>query len=239
MLTANSVGRVGLRAATTLALAVSLAACAGEPASPEESVADTTRPVMSDAAVVGDPAACTRVDAPMLDIPGASDTEPQMRIPQPPGWERSSELDNVDEVLRFALANTDLGAYEHPQNVVVVGLEPAPDADAQAIFDNLRVELVKMLDAKNLTTDLTTTAGTVCGLPTQTITYAGTAMGLGAMNAPQGRPATILNVVTKSGGHTYLVTLMTTTEPDNPKYQRDAETILRGFQVLPPAAAKL
>jgi hypothetical protein len=37
------------------------------------------------------------VDAPMLDIPTARDSEPQMRIPQPPGWERTNELNDLDE----------------------------------------------------------------------------------------------------------------------------------------------
>jgi hypothetical protein len=142
--------------------------------------------------------------------------------------------------------NTALGANERPQNVVVVSLEPVPlphadadadaDADARAIFEHLRADLVKMLDAKGLRMDLTTTAGTVCGLPAETITFAGADAGLGAMTAPQGRPATMLHVVTKVGGDTYLVAVSQTIEPDNPTYQRDGETILTGFQVLPPMA---
>ena len=233
MLRSNSVGRVDLRAAAVLALAVSLGACAtDEPVAHEQSVA-------GDTAAVGGPGACTGVDAPMLDIPTASDIEPQMRIPQPPGWERSTELDNVDEVIRFALVNTGPVADEPPQNVVVVTLEPAPDTDAQAIFDHIRAELVKMLDANGFPTDLTTTAGTVCGLPAQTVSYQGTATGMGAaLGGPQGRPATMLYVVSKAGGQTHLITTQTTTEPDNPTYQRDAETIRTGFQVLPPTTAK-
>jgi hypothetical protein len=82
---------------------MALGACASEePASPEKFVADTTLAATDGTAAVGDPAACTHVDAPMLDIPTASDTKPRMRIPQPPGWGRSTELDNVHEVLRFA-----------------------------------------------------------------------------------------------------------------------------------------
>jgi hypothetical protein len=47
----------------------------------------------------------------------------------------------------------------------------------------------------------------------------------------------MLLVVIKTGGDTYLVGLVQTVESDNPTYQRDAETILTGFQMLPPAPA--
>lgn len=230
-MTSNSVERVGLRVAAVLAVAASLAACAAEQGSPEKSP-----PASSGTAAVGK-GACTHVDAPMLDIPADSDTEPQLRIPVPSGWERSTELDDVDESLRFALANTDLEADERPQNVAVVSLERAPDTDAQATLDDVRGSTKEMLEAKQLPTDFTTTPGTVCGLPAQTLVFAGTATGSGDMTLPQGRPTTALQVVAAAGGHTYLISLMTTTEPNDARYQRDAQTILTGFQVLPPASA--
>jgi hypothetical protein len=239
--TLNVVGRVALRRATALALAISLAGCASEHAgSSGGSVADTKLPAPSGAATAGDPDACTHVDAPMLDIPTVDESEPQMRIPQPPGWERNNELDNLDETLRFTVAETDLVAHERPQNVAVVSLTRVPipdgDADAQTILNGLRGTLVQMLDEKGLPTDLTTTATTICGLPAQTLTYAGTAAGLGAMTVQPSRPVTVLQVLTKVGGQTYTVGVTTTTEPDNPKYRRDADMILTGFQVLPPTA---
>jgi hypothetical protein len=220
--TLNVVGRVALRTATALALAVSLAGCASEHAgSSEGSIADTKLPAPSGAATAGDPGKCTHVDSPMLD------------------WERSTELDNVDETLRFALANT-VPAPERPQNVAVVSLVhvPAPDgdADAQTILNGSRGALQQMLDERGLPTDLTTTATKVCGLPAQTLTNPGTAPGLGGMNMKATRPVGVLQVVTRVGGETYIVTVNTTAEPDNPKYQRDTEMILSGFQVLPPPA---
>lgn len=48
----------------------------------------------------------------------------------------------------------------------------------------------------------------------------------------------MLLVLIKTGGDAYLVGLVQTVESDNPMYQRDAETMLTGFQVLPPAPAK-
>lgn len=216
-----------------LALAVSLAACAAEkPASSGEFLAEATRPVTSGTATVGDPSACTHVDTPMVDIPSADATEPQMRIPVPPGWERSYELDGVSEDIRFTLAKTDPLAAEPPQTVAVVTLEPAPDADTQAIFDYVRADLVQMLDAEDLPTDHTTAAATVCGLPAETVTYTDA-----AARELQTLAITALNVVIKVGGDTYLVTVQAITESDDPTYQRDTETILTGFEVLPPATA--
>ena len=182
-----------------LALAVSLAACAAEkPASSGEFLAEATRQVTSGTATVGDPSACTHVDTPMVDIPSADATEPQMRIPVPPGWERSYELDGVSEDIRFTLAKTDPLAAEPPQTVAVVTLEPAPDADTQAIFDYVRADLVQMLDAEDLPTDHTTAAATVCGLPAETVTYTDA-----AARELQTLAITALNVVIKVGGDTY------------------------------------
>lgn len=158
-----------------LALTVSLAACAtDEPAAPKEFVADKSLSVAGDTAAVGDPGSCTPVDAPMLNIPTVSDDEPRLRIPQPPGWERSTEFDNLDEGVRFSLVNTDLFGDEAPENSVVVTVEPAPDADAQTSFERTRADLVYILDEEGLPTDMETTGGAVCGLPAWTVTYAGT-----------------------------------------------------------------
>jgi hypothetical protein len=51
-------------------------------------------------------------------------------------------------------------------------------------------------------------------------------------------PITILSVVAKVGGDTYHAAVVQTIEPGNPTYERDAETILMGFEVLPPTAAR-
>jgi disulfide bond formation protein DsbB len=59
-----------------------------------------------------------------------------------------------------------------------------------------------------------------------------------SLRVAQARPVTMLLVVIKTGGDTYLVGLVQTVESDNPTYLRDAETILTGFQMLPPASAK-
>ena len=232
MLTPNSVVRTTVRSVALIAVAASLAACGSdEPASPEELLGGKTLPaaVPARGVGVGDAGACHQVAAPMLDIESRNDTEPQLRIPQPAGWERFTKLDS--EILRFALANRNLVANQFAPNVVVT-LEHTPDADPQAIFDQTRDNVVKMAGAQ----DRGVKAGTVCGLPAETVTYVAAAMG----PASPARPISALQVVTRTGGQTYLVTAtMQTTQPDNPTYQRDVETILTGLQVLPPAADKL
>jgi hypothetical protein len=206
---------IAVLAAVAGALAIPVSAYAtGEPATSEQSVA------------AGE---CTRVDAPMLDIPTAGDTEPRMRIPQPAGWERVTDLGDV-EVTRFALVHSDPVGIESSRKIVTVSLHRVPNADTQTNLDASRAELVELYEEKGGPTEMTTTAGTVCGLPAETNTYAGDSA-LGA------DPATVLFVAVNACGHSYVAMVTQTFEPDNPIYQRSAEMILSGFQVLPPAAS--
>lgn len=167
--------------------------------------------------------ACQHVDAPMVDVPSASDTEPQMRIPQPAGWERVVDLGDVKHT-RFAITYGD--PAEYPRTLAAVALDRVPNVDAQTIFDDTRADLVELFEERGWTTELTTTAGTVCGLPAETVTYAA---------APE--PFTMLWVVIKTDGRTYLAIVTQDSRPDDPAYQRDAETILSGLQVFPPTTS--
>ncbi len=211
VVTSNDVRRAAIRAAAVLALCVSLAACTGEEAPTENS-----------AAAVGNPDACKQVDAPMQDIP-TSDTEPQMRIPQPPGWERSTEFDN--DITRFALLGSDSSA---PQNIVTVSLgilpEPA-DGDMQTILDDLKTEMITVLDANDMRTNYVTTATTVCGQPARVHTSEGSL---------PGRTVTGLHVVTQHEGNVYWAQVVVGIKPDNSTYKREADTIVSGFQMVPP-----
>jgi hypothetical protein len=210
--------------AAAVALTVPLTACTmGSPA-PKEMVAERT------VATADDVAGCGHVDAPMVDIPTDSDTEPRMRIPQPSGWQPLSDLGDV-EVTRFALVHGD--PAEYPRKIVAVALVRVPnasDADAQAVFDDTEAGLAELFAERGWPTELTATAGTVCGLPAETVTYAGAP-------TPDSHPITMLWVLVETNGQTYLAMVTQDIEPDDPTYQRQAETILSGFQVLPPAAS--
>ena len=205
--------------AAAVALAVSLPACTS---------------VTRGTAVLGDPGPCTHVNSAMVDVPTTSSTEPQMRIPQPAGWEPTTVLEDPDVSIRLSAANTDVDANEPLRNDVEVMVESVPDAYAQTIFDQFQAGLAEILREEGVQADLTRTAGTLCGLPSETVTLAGADIRMGtALNAMPGNPATTLLVVAESGDDTYLIAVVQAIDPDNPTYQRDAETILTGFEVLP------
>ena len=60
---------------------------------------------------------CVEVSAALSDVPTRTYQEPRMRIPVPPGWERSTKMDN--ESIRFAIRNPALTVDEFTPNAVV------------------------------------------------------------------------------------------------------------------------
>jgi hypothetical protein len=175
--------------------------------------------------MVGDPDACTRVNESAVEIPPADTTEPRMRIPQPPGWERNTQLDS--QLVRFVLVNTGLSANQFAPNLVVT-VEPTPAAEVRTIYEQARRNLVRMAGA----TDLASEPTRVCGLPAELVSYRGAATGA----SPVGRSLTTLYVATRVGDRSVLISAtIQTTEPDDPTYRRDAATMLNGFEVLPAA----
>ncbi len=111
---------------------------------------------------------------------------------------------------------------------MVVTLESAPGIeDPDVVFDTVREALESDLGA----TDLSVTDHTLCGLPAQTMHYQTPVMG---NIAPH--PGSAIVAVLSTDGMTYAASVTAqTTDPDNPTYQRDADAILRGFQMLPPS----
>ena len=215
MLSAKAPKKVIIVAAAAVGLLIPLTVfVAGEPAASNENHVTATDTAN----------ACQHVDAPMVDVPSANDTEPQMRIPQPAGWERVVDLGDVKHT-RLALMKSDSANSGSKRKLVTVSLHRAPLTETQKILDQSRAQLVELYEGKGWPTELTTTPGAVCGQPAETITYAGDPA-LGA------DPATVLFVAINAGGHSYVAMLLS--EPADPSYQRDAETILSGFEVLAP-----
>jgi hypothetical protein len=167
----------------------------------------------------------------MLEVPASSSTEPMMRIPEPAGWERDSEAEEYDPTIRLALSNT--GAFAGG-NAVAVMIREVPDAEPATIFDNFEVGLMEGLEQEGLPTDVTRTARTLCGLPSEMITFRSADSTAGAaVNAVPSESANTLAVVVESGGDTYLIAVVQAVDPENPERLREAETILTGFEVLP------
>jgi hypothetical protein len=79
-------------------------------------------------------------------------------------------------------------------------------------------------------TDLRVTDHKLCGLPAETVEYQTPPMGNVGPH-----PGTVVMAVLHTDDKTYAATVtIQTGDPDNPVYQRDAEAILKGFQMLPP-----
>ena len=97
------------------------------------------------------------------------------------------------------------------------------------MFDAQQDALESAVGATNVRVSETT----LCELPAETIDYITPPIG---MLPPH--PARVLTAVLHTDDTTYAMTMtVQSADPDNPTYQRDAETILTGFQMLPPSGA--
>jgi hypothetical protein len=170
---------------------------------------------------------CEQVSTPLTSIESRADGEPQLKIPQPPGWERASMLDS--DVIRFTMRNKDLVAHSFmPTAVVTLESVPGGDADTKTIFDQERSALVDRLGATNLHSMETTR----CGDEAEIVDYDAPSMG----NVPPRKVKTLM-VAAPYSDTTYVTTVtVQSTDPDNATYARDTGTVLAGFQMLPPAA---
>jgi hypothetical protein len=168
---------------------------------------------------------CEEVSTPLTSIDPRAQGEPQLKIPQPPGWERAAMLDS--EVIRFTMRNKDLSANNFMPTAVVT-LESVPGAaDDQTIFDQERAALVDRLGA----TGLHTTKTTLCGDNAEIVDYDAPSMG----RIPPRKIKTLM-VAATFDANTYVATVtVQSTDPDNPVYTRDTGTVLTGFQMLPPS----
>src|SRR6478735_4627973 len=168
---------------------------------------------------------CTKVDAPMTSIPDHTDEEPVMKIPQPQGWERVTLMDS--ELVRFSMRNGAM-VKDGFAPTAVVTLESHPGiAEPREVFDAQQDALESGIGA----TDVSVSETTVCELPAETIDYTTPPIGI----LPP-HPASVLTAVMHTEDDTYAMTMtVQSADPDNPVFQRDAETILTGFQMLPPS----
>jgi hypothetical protein len=214
-------------ATTSRTAAVLLAAAAVLMASCTRYV-DDARPVAGpdrSPVTASDASQCEEADAPLTTIPAVNDGEPVLKIPQPPGWERSTMMDS--ELIRFAMLNDSLATETFAPNVVVT-LESAPGIEEpDVVFDSQR----QALEAAFGATGLRVIERTLCGLPAETVHYQTPVLG----NVPP-HPAIAVLGVLHTDDRTYAVSVtVQTTDPENPVYQRDSEEILKGFQLLPPS----
>jgi hypothetical protein len=170
---------------------------------------------------------CKTVDAPLTKVPFHVDDEPVLKIPQPAGWERVTLMDS--ELIRFTMRDPKL-AKDNFAPTAVVTLESQPgEHDPQEVFDAQHEVLQSGVGATGLKSEPTT----LCGLRAEILDY--TTPPIGPI-APH--PARVMCAVMQTDEKTFAMTLtVQTADADNPTYKRDAETILTGFQMLPPASS--
>jgi Probable lipoprotein LpqN len=169
---------------------------------------------------------CKSVSAPLTPIESHAAAEPQLKIPQPSGWQQAPRLDS--DVIRFTMRNKALSARSFmPTAVVTLEAIPGQRADVDAIFDQEQTALVHRLGAKGLRVSATT----LCGDKAELVDYNAPAMG---RKIPR-RTARTLMVAAAFNDKTYVATVtVQSTDPTNPAYISDTDTILTGFQILSP-----
>lgn len=169
---------------------------------------------------VADESACTSVDAPLVTVPTDAG-EPVLKLPQPTGWERMTEMDS--DMVRYTLRNPSLSS-----SAVVTFESVAGTGDPEEALDGVRTG---MMDVLGPGADVDAERHLQCGLTAETIDYVNPGFG---QSGPL--PATALSVVMMHDGTTYIASVNVLTKtPENPTYARDAEAIITGFQMLPPA----
>lgn len=169
---------------------------------------------------------CEQVSTPLTPIDSRAAGEPELNIPQPPGWERASMLDS--DLIRFTMRNKDLLADNFmPTAVVTLESIPGDNADTKTIFEQERAAVVTRLGATNLRVSETTR----CGDAAEIVEYDAPNMG----PVPPRTIKTLMVAATYDSG-TFVVTVtVQSTDPGNAVYARDTATVLAGFQMLPPA----
>lgn len=174
----------------------------------------------------GDESLCATVDVPLEDIPAENVREPHLRIPVPDGWERNAMMDS--QIIRYTIVSTDLVADRFATNAVVTLESARGDQTPEEVFAQNRANLETMMGAF----DLDTRSNTTCGLPSETTHYMAPPLG----PAPE-RPIIMHAVVAEVGRTTYLATVtIQTTDPVNPRYIKESQQIVDGFQMLLPSS---
>ena len=165
---------------------------------------------------------CQAVSVQLADVPTRTDQEPKMRVPLPPGWERTTKMDN--ESIRFAIRNPALTLQKIGSDLG----KPSQILEAQ------NDQLAKKLQA----TDLSSTPTEVCGAPALSSSYTAPEMKISPNpKVPKvpSRKATSLGAVYRAPDANYVATLtVQSIKPDDKTFLQDSQTILKGFQILPP-----
>lgn len=163
-----------------------------------------------------------------VDVPTKSADEPRLRIPQPAGWEPVEGVDNSE--MRLVLRNERLVVGNHAPTITVLMESPVPVTTADQL---LRSEVQNLKDEGF--TDVAEAPVDVCGYAATKVTF------VDPPPSPEGtipaRPSTAVIAAPEFNGHLWGTgVLIQAINPEDPTFTADLNTVLKGFQILPPAA---
>lgn len=168
--------------------------------------------------------ACNSTTAPLLELDPVDDAEPRLAVPQPQGWDRQPDLES--KVYRLFMTAGDLRSdnFTPTMNLGIEELSgQAPDAKAAVALER---DGLNQLNA----TDFVEKHGTVCGLPSLTVTYT-----MPQTDAVPPHPVSGVVVGVEVGKRVFAVfATIQSLHPDDPTYAADSKTIMDGLQILAP-----
>jgi hypothetical protein len=148
-----------------------------------------------------------------------------MKIPQPDGWQRVTMMDS--DLIRFTMRYGGPSRDGFAPTAVVTLENHRGLAGPRQVFDAQQDALKTALGATNVQITQTT----LCELPAEMIDYTTPPLGI----LPP-HPARVVTAVLQADDVTWAMTLtVQSADRGNPTYERDVETILTGFQMLPPS----
>lgn len=161
---------------------------------------------------------CATSDVSMVSLKPKSGAEPQLAIPQPPGWDYSSTMNS--DAIRGLIFNKSLTANEFtPTAVVTVADVTEGTSSLEQALEIERGGIVQ--NGVNIESE---TSGTICGYPTKTVNY-----------PIEGRPGSTLIMAAEHDRRIWTATVtIQTTAADDPTYVADKQTIFEGFQIAFP-----
>jgi hypothetical protein len=199
--------------ASVVVVALSVAGCSSNPSQGVSTSASAAE--SSVGAAKKQSTACAESSAPMLSLKPHTVDEPTLAIPQPQGWERSTDLDSA--LIRGVIANVGLRADDFTPNAVAT-LEDTT-GKVQTAQQAVDAE-VAGVEQSGIAME-SQTPGTICGQSSKTVNY-----------TLQNRPVTALIVAAEHEQKIWAAVLtVQTSAPENPTYIADKQTILSGFRL--------
>jgi len=185
-------------------------------------VSACSRSTAGSAVRIGD-AGCQHVSAPLTPITPRDDVEPLLWVPLPDGWKIQDHRLRDIRLSMWSDKPTHDGHRAHAWLIMDSGITVAETPEAELESQGRAI----MIDGGGAS-NMRPTALQVCGHPAMLFRYHQAAWA----NARE-HDAEVLAVAAESAGTVYVARLALSADNcDDPQYRRDADTILRGFEMV-------